>query len=335
MRALQAEGVDLHFVAFKPRGSEDFPGCEHLYQDIQNIEIIEIEPHGNDTLLMKAYVDASANYLRQHQQEFDKIILDSWFTVMAGVIAQIDYDKTYHLVQSDPYFDPENESVIWKSRAFELLPYFPLKRIVVSHSVQQLFQDRYEQYYPNINLFIDDAYRRADFGISDQPTIRFITSASDFNILSKGLDFLVDTLQELQGKQFSLTILSGKPLNRDFSRYNFPISVTSAQGPEQMIEVMRTHDVYVNTSVNETFCLALAEAITLGMPAIALDSVGNRDYAKGDNFIFVKDQKDFSAQLAHIMNFNVRARLHKAARPSMQAYNINTTVRQFKEAVGL
>ena len=81
--------------------------------------------------------------------------------------------------------------------------------------------------------------------------------------------------------------------------------------------------------------MALAEAVTLGMPAIALDSVGNRDYAKGDNFIFVKDPADFPAQLSRIMNLDVRQQLHAAARPSMRAYSIDTMVGQFKDAVGL
>ncbi len=333
VKELQGQGADLHFVAFKPKGTDDFPGCSHLYQGLKNVEIIEIDTYDNDAAMMNAYVDASTAYLRKHQHAYDKIVLDSWFTAMAGILAQLDYRKTYHLVQSDPYFIPENQSVIWKSRAFELLPYFPMQRIVVSRSIQQLFQERYGQRYPAINLFIDNVYRQTNYTVVERPVLRFVTSASDFNIPSKGLDFLLDSLQQLSGDEFSLTILSGKPIVRDLSGYTFPIAVASAQGPEQMASALQAHDVYINTSTNETFCLALAEAVTLGMPAIALDSVGNRDYVRDHNFIFVKNNADFVTQLEHIRDLGVRKLLHKAARASMRRYSLGTTVEQFKQAI--
>lgn len=335
LRKLQEQDIAFHFVAFKPAGTQDFAGCEHVYKGIRNIEIIEVEPHDDDNAMINAYIDASAAYIKKHQHEYDKVILDSWYTAISGVLAQADPGKTYQLVQSDPFFEPENDSVRWKARVLELIPYFPLQRLVVSKSIQQLFATRYGQKYPVINLFVDDAYRRADFSVTDRPFTRFVTSAADFNIPSKGLDFLLEALQELPDNNFSLTILTGKPLKRDISRYDFPIAVASASGPEQMVKALLPHDVYVNTSTKETFCLALAEAITLGMPAIALDSVGNRDYVHDNNFIFVKDQKDFADQLQNIRNLSVRKLLHHAARPSMDTYSLDKTVEQFKEAIGL
>ncbi len=175
LRKLQEQNVNFHFVAFKPKGTSDFPGCEHLYQGIKNIEIIEVEPLDNDNAMMNAYVDASADYIRANQDKYDKVILDSWLTAMAGILAQVDQDKTDHLVQSDPYFEPENDDVRWKSHALELVPYFPLKRMVVSQSIQQLFIERYNQTYPVINLFVDDTYRQATFTVADRPTTRLVT----------------------------------------------------------------------------------------------------------------------------------------------------------------
>ena len=335
IQKLQEDGVDYHLVAFKPTGTEGFPGCEHLYKDLKNIEIIEVDERNNDAAMLNAYIDASASYIKVNQHKYDRVILDSWYTALAGILARSDQDKTYHLVQSDPYFEPENDDVRWKSRALELVPYFPFKRIVVSRSIQKMLEDRYGERHPAIDLFIDDVYRQIDFEVVNRPSLRFITTASDFTLPSKGLDFLLSSLQKLEDKNFSLTILSSVPINQKLTGLGFPVVASSVQGAEQMAKALATHDVYVNTSTNETFCLALAEAITLGMPAIALDSIGNRDYANGDNYIFVKEKSDFTGQLEHIRKLNIRKQLHEAARPSMSHYTIDQTVDEFKKIIGL
>lgn len=234
-------------------------------------------------------------------------------------------------MQSDPYFVPENESVIWKSRFFELLPYFPFKRITVSGEVQKLFKTRYGVEHPSLDLFIDEAYHTASFAITDHHPLRLITSSSTFDLPSKGLDFLLEHLSELaKHREFSLTLMSGKPTGRDFTGCSFPISETTAHSPQEAIALLQNHDLYVNTSVKETFGLALAEAITLGMPAIALDSVGNREYAQGDNFVFVDDKTQFLPKLEALFSVEARRALHKKAKTSMAAYSLDTMVEKFK-----
>lgn len=333
VKGLRAQGYDIDFVGFKEKGTEDFPDCAPLYKDVA-IEIIEVDHSDEQPLQMKAYIDAAQAYLHDNKDKYDKIILDSWFSAIAGSSEQLPYDKTFHLVQSDPQFEPENVSVVWQSRLFSMLPLFPMQRIVVSRSLQKLFHERYGKEYSRIDLYVDDRYREADFIVHDSKPLRLISTAANYGMPSKGLIFLLDQLEQIK-QPFTLTLVSSAPITQDLSKYSFPVTVEHAESPQEMVRFLQAHDVYINTSVKETFCLALAEAIALGMPTIALDSVGNRDYAKGDNFIFVKDKEDFLPELERLFDIETRRALHAKARPSMEQYTLNETIEQFKAIVGL
>jgi len=333
VKELRTQGYDIDFVGFKPEGTEDFPDCAPLYKDV-NIEIIEVPQYKEQPLQMKAYIDAAQRYLHQHKDTYDKIVLDSWFSALAGSMEQLPYEKTFHLVQSDPQFEPEDASAVWQSTLFSVLPLLPMQRIVVSKSLQILFHKRYGKEYPRIDLYVDDIYRTAEYTVQDATPLRLVSSAANYGMPSKGLMFLLDQLQQVK-QPFTLTLISHRPIEQDISSYTFPITVKHAQTPEEMVQLLASHDVYVNTSTKETFCLALAEAIALGMPTIALDSVGNRDYAKGDNFIFVKDPADFLPELLRLFDVRLRHEMHARARPSMQKYTLATMTEQFKTIVGM
>lgn len=333
VKALRAEGHEIDFVGFKLKGTEDFPDCAPLYKDVP-ITILEVDLYDEQPLQMKAYIDAAQLYLHENKDKYDKIILDSWFSATAGSAERLPYDKTFHLVQSDPQFEPEDASVVWQSRLFSMLPLLPMQRIVVSKSLQQVFYERYGKEHPRIDLYVDDRYREADFTIRDSKPLRLISTAANYDMPSKGLVFLLDQLEQIK-QPFTLTLVSSAPITQDISTYSFPITIEHAESPQEMVDFLQTHDVYINTSTKETFCLALAEAIALGMPSIALDSVGNRDYAKGDNFIFIKDTQDFLPELARLFDIENRRNLHAKARKSMDHYTLSSMTEQFKAIVGL
>ncbi len=102
-----------------------------------------------------------------------------------------------------------------------------------------------------------------------------------------------------------------------------------------MVKLLCRNDIYINTSIEESFCLALAEAIAIGMPSIAMDSVGNREYMDGENAIFVEDAKDFSDKLATMKDVAVRKELHMRAKKSMQRYTLERTIHALKEIIGI
>ncbi len=333
VKELRRQGHDVDFVGFKPQGTEDFPGCAPLYAGM-DIEIIEVPVHDEQPLQMKAFIDGAQAYLAAHASHYDRVILDSWFSALAGSVQQLPYDTTFHLVQSDPSFEPEDASVAWQSRLFSILPLLPMQRIVVSKSLQKLFHERYSKEYPRIDLYVDDAYRAADFTVKDNQPLRLIATAANFGMPSKGLHTLLDTLARIK-LPFELTLVSNVAISQDISKYTFPIEIKHAETPQEMVSFLQEHDVYINTSIKETFCLALAEAVTLGMPTIALDSVGNRDYATHDNFIFVEDPADLQTGLESLFALEKRRALHEHARKSMEHYTLSSMTEQFKSIVGL
>jgi glycosyltransferase involved in cell wall biosynthesis len=336
VRELVQQGVDISFVAFKPEGTPDIPDdAQDLYQDLP-LTVYAIPRRDNPEEQLDEYIKAAADYLRQHHEQYDKIILDSWYSMIAGALAQIiDSPKVFHLVQRDPVFVPEHPSKIWTAYTFELAGLFKMQRVVVGRSLVQTFQERYGVVYPALDLYIDNTYRQKNFVVSNRQPVKLLASAANFNLPWKGLDFLLEQLEQFSEYPFSLTLVTTNPINRDLTNLPFPVKVAAAYNPAEMRDLLLAHDIYLCASTSESFCLALAEAITLGMPAIALDSVGNRDYARGDNFYFVRDKADFLGQLAKICQLDNRRQLHKAARDSMAQYTVDHMVRQFMTAVGL
>jgi glycosyltransferase involved in cell wall biosynthesis len=79
--------------------------------------------------------------------------------------------------------------------------------------------------------------------------------------------------------------------------------------------------------------MALAEAITLGIPTIALDSIGNREYFNGSNFIFVKKPDDFVSQLESVFDINTRKLLNRVAKLSMAKYTSESMAQSFLKII--
>ncbi len=129
--------------------------------------------------------------------------------------------------------------------------------------------------------------------------------------------------------------MSGRPIKANLSKFPFKIKAASAQTPAEMIKILKNNDIYINTSTNESFGLCLAEALAMGMPAIALDSVGNRDCMDGKNGIFVKNKKDFQKGLAKLGDYKFRIKLSKQAKESMKQYTLNNTIGQLKKILDI
>lgn len=334
IRELVNQGYDITFVAFNPAGEPKIPdNAKDLYEGIETT-IYEIPSCQDEDAQIKEYIDAAVKFIRANQAKYDKIILDSWYILIAGIVSQIAGNQNvYHLVQRDPEFEPENHSKIWKAQALQLAGHSKTQRIVVGRTLANTFKDRYGIDYPVLDLYIDDVYRRKSFNVKSRLPIKFIASAANFNQPWKGLDFLIDSLKKFTECEFELTLATNTPIERDFDGVPFTLNITNAQSPTEMCETLMNHDVYLCTSTSESFCLALAEAVTLGMPSIALDSVGNRDYAQGDNYIFVKDKRNFLNQLAKICDTDTRKALHAKSRKSMERYTLDSMVEQFKNAL--
>ena len=336
IRELTKRGFDIELACLRPQGQPDIPDDSlDLYGDL-NLKLIDIPAHANPQAQYRAYIDGGAEFLRQHVHGYDVVILDSWYVMMSGALAGVTgLPHVYQLAQRDPVFEPETDAKIWTAIAFGLAGAFPMKRIVVGRSLTTTLRERYGVECPTLDVYVDDVFRQGEFEVRDRTPLKFLASAADFNLPWKGLGFLLDSLSLFSASPFTLTLVTTKPIERDLSSLPFQVDVARARNPTEMRQQLLDHDVYLCGATSESFCLALAEAVTLGMPAIALDSVGNRDYAHGDNFYFVEHKQDFLPRLADICQLENRRQLHHVARESMGSYTVDAMVEQFIQALGL
>ncbi len=332
VRELCRDGYDVTLTTFESR--EDMKRVIPYWEDV-DVNFVEI-PHLQDRDSRQiAHIKAASVYIKENIDKFDRIILDSWFISMAAIRENIFSDKIFHLVQSDPAFIPENQMEFWKSELFNLMPLTSMNRIVVSESLALYFKEKYKKEFEHVRLFLDDIYLKSEFNVKSRKILKIVSSSAAFNIKTKGLNFLLEQLERIKEFKFELTLISGDTIKKDLSGYSFPINIKSAKNPNEMSLELCRHDIYVNTSTEESFCLALAEAIAIGMPAIALDSVGNREYMDGENAIFIEKAEDFISGLLKMRDMEFRRKLNAKAKNSMQEYTIKNTVERLKEIIDI
>lgn len=111
---------------------------------------------------------------------------------------------------------------------------------------------------------------------------------------NKNHAFLLSVVKQLlaKGRQVRLDILGDgplfKPLEKQIRSYNLE-NIVHLHGMTQHVEYfLQNGDVYVHASVKESFGLALAEALSVGLPVVSLDAKGNRDIVEeGSNGFLV------------------------------------------------
>jgi hypothetical protein len=334
-RGLTARGHDVEMAAFRPSGTDSFPDGAALYSGI-NVVFIDVPKRDTESAQADEQVTAATDYLKQNHLNYDRILVDSWYIMLAAALAQVlTLPHVFHLAQRDPIFEPDNDSAVWKAKLFQLMGVTAAQRIIVGRSLTRILNERTGYDYPSLDVFVNDAYREGEFTIRDHNPLAFVASAANFNLAWKGLPFLLEQLERFSARPFELTLVASTPIDHDLKRYSFPIKVIHAETPVALRNILLEQDAYLCASSNESFCLALAEAVTLGMPSVALDSVGNRDYFTGHNFLFAKTPSEFLQLLNEVSNPQVRKRLHDASRPSMAAYTSSHMTEQFCKAFGI
>ena len=334
VRELRKRGYSVELVAFKRRGDEDYRHGRSFWEDLKPT-IVEIPKRENENLQNAEYFMAASKYIKKNSQKYDRVISDSWFSLIATIKSGKINDNFFQLVQSDPEFVPENQSKVWEAELFSLLPRFKIRRIVVSQVLQNIFQKRYFQKTNKMQLFVRNEFFRANFKIRNIDKINLVSSSASFNIQEKGLDFLLEVLKEFSKKnKFELTLITGDPIKKNnFEKYNFIIKEETAEDAKSMVRLLKKGDIYLNASSKESFCLALAEAMAMGMPCVALDSVGNREYINDKNAKFAKNKKEFLHGIYDLMDVSNRQRIGREAKKSMKKYKLEKTIDDFEKII--
>lgn len=156
--------------------------------------------------------------------------------------------------------------------------------ITVSHSLQENIEKRVgihsEVVFDTIhdNVRIRKAQRNAD-GI-----VRFIAVGS--LIPRKGYDDLIIAFSKCSFPQdkWQLTIIGEGPEEKNLhkliaaNRLTQNIQLAGRKSKEEIVDLLNSSDVFISSSHLETFGVAALEAICCGVPVLAIDSVGPREF---------------------------------------------------------
>jgi glycosyltransferase involved in cell wall biosynthesis len=262
---------------------------------------------------------------------YDLVILDSWYLACSAFICGLHLnDNVYQFVQSEPVFEPTVNADEWKALLFKLMPWVPAKRIFVSGSLARKFNAEYQQEHKAIGFFVDAAFLEAKHKprvVAKKDRLEIVSMASNFNIPTKGLQDLLIALMKFNKQQpLSLKLICTIPIAQKIE-VDFPVKiVTDATLPEKRARELTSADLYVTCTTNESPGLAQAEAIATGLPSVALDSNGNRDYYNGKNFFMAHSHAELSEHLISSLEYDKRKELSKNAKISMREFSLNSCV---------
>jgi glycosyltransferase involved in cell wall biosynthesis len=267
--------------------------------------------------------------------QYSHVILDSWYVTHTGIKANVhNYKNVFQFIQSEPEFQPESAAKLWKAALFELLPYVYTKKIFLSPTHAHNFELAHKLRYPSVGFFVSDAFLVQKFTVQDIKNgeyLRIVTISSNYNIPSKGLDSLLSALTTVHKDHFpvELTIICSVPILKDI-KAPFKITIIfDAINPHARARHLSENDLYITTTTNESPGLAQTEALAVGLPSLAFDSHGNRDYYQDNNFIMVKDEADLVKEIIRYKDTNLRTRLSENAKASMRQYSLEKFTQKF------
>ena len=89
---------------------------------------------------------------------------------------------------------------------------------------------------------------------------------------------------------------------------NLNLTFLGVQSPSFIHTLMRTAFAYINTSINEGMCLAILEAMTLGLPVLARRNIGNSSIIKHGKTGLLFDRPDEAVQCLLELDTNDKLR---------------------------
>ncbi len=141
--------------------------------------------------------------------------------------------------------------------------------------------------------------------------VRFVTTGNLLPV--KGFDNLIEAFSrlELPSDSWELSIIGGGKeqnnlhalINRLHLEQN--IQLCGRKNREGVIETLHNSDVYIMSSRSETFGVAAIEALACGLPVVATDCGGARDFITKDNGLIcpVNDVNKLADAILHMYNY--------------------------------
>lgn len=167
--------------------------------------------------------------------------------------------------------------------------------ITVSHSLQKNIQKMFDI---DSNVVFDTVHDSVRYNQAQQINdgiVRFMGIGS--LIPRKGYDWLITAFSQcpMPRDKWSLTIIGEGPEEQNLKtliiQYNLEnnIRLAGRKNKDEVIEALNQSDVFISSSHLETFGVAALEAICCGVPVLAIDSEGPREFITKKNGLLCDD----------------------------------------------
>jgi len=132
-----------------------------------------------------------------------------------------------------------------------------------------------------VNKEIFQANGKTDF---NPPEDKLIASSWSGN-LKKGFNFYEYLDQHLDWSRYEMTFVGNSPIQ--FKN----IKIAKPMASEQLAETLRQNDIYITPTKDDACSNAILEALTCGLPVVALKSGGNGEVVQGGGELFASEQE--------------------------------------------
>ena len=170
--------------------------------------------------------------------------------------------------------------------------------ITVSHSLQKNIKKRFDVSSTVVFDTIHDSVRMSTKKQPKDDIVRFVSVGS--LIPRKGYDDLITAFanSSLSREKWSLTIAGEGPEEKKLQdlirQYHLEnnIHLAGKKSKTEVVELLNRSDVFISASHLETFGVAALEAICCGVPVLAIDSEGPREFITETNGRLCEDNVD-------------------------------------------
>jgi len=224
-----------------------------------------------------------------------------------------------------------NDPVLQKMHESYRLPVYML---AVSDTIKTVLKQRYNretQYFP---ACIDvDFYTPAENKNNDIPVILLV---GNVYLPFKNFNFAITVLEETwkAGLRFKVQWACQQQFD---IKTRFPLEMFFSPSQEKLADLYRNSDIFVSTSLYESFALPPIEAMASGTAVIAADCGGINSYALPGENCLLAEQGDLQSMIAAIAylieNPDMRNLLAKEGRKTALEYSFGKTAVRLEECL--
>lgn len=303
---------------------------------------------------IKANYKQIKNYNEINNMEFDYIIIFSVFDIPV-IISRIHPSKVALLCQGYEgyHYGSDYKKIRADKYLLDVLHSFPVKNIVVSTHLKDLFKQKFGSealYIPNS---IDhNIFKPSNLTLSNRnKSIVFI--GNPFHIL-KGARFFLTTIRGIQNSKYRIKGLSVEfvfgfqPEDiegtiKEFSQMtNASVNIHVRLNPEQVYKLISESKLLVCTSMYEGFSLPIMEAMAAGTPVITTSNMGAESFCKNgynSSIVDYENYDDFGKNILQVFNNDpdVEKRIQNGIKTALEYNDRNSfehLVNEYSKLIG-